>query len=87
MGKIQKVPGAMTNSFMTEMKGFSLYPQTLKSQHINTTVIFTSDDHGETLSVFDPTTKKQIIIAFEEIEKLITYTRQKRELELNKSEL
>lgn len=78
MSKIQKAPGANTNTFTTEVKGMSIYPKTLKGQHINASVMFTSDDHSETLSVFDTTTKKQIILPYKGIERLIDHVRQQR---------
>lgn len=50
---------AATNTFETTVKGFSINPQTFKGQDINARVMFTSDNEGETLSIYDPSTKNK----------------------------
>ena len=77
--RIKKSPMARTNTYETEITGTSVFPATLKGQHVNVLVMFTSDAHGETLSIYDPTTKKQVVVPFEPIEVLIEYTRKNQE--------
>ena len=80
MSKFEKSPKAKSNSFGLTIKGLSANPLTNKSQVINAGVLFTSDDHGETLSIFDTATKRQIILPFEEVEQLIAHVRNNREV-------
>jgi hypothetical protein len=76
---IEKAQGAVSNSFVTVVKDcISVHPETLKGQCIDARIMFTSDEHGETLSVFDPATKKQIVMPFEQVEQLIFRTRRER---------
>ena len=76
--KISKAKGATTNTYEAEMKGLSACPIKMKFQHVNVNVMFSSDSEGETLSILDPTTKKQIILPFGEIERLAGYVRNAR---------
>lgn len=79
----EKAPGAKTNSYVTEIKGCaSIFPKTLKGQSVNASVMFTSDERGEMLSVFDPSTKKQIVVPFEPVILLIEHTRNACEKEV-----
>ena len=64
---IFKPPEAKTNTYFACIRGTSIFPATMKGQTINAGVHFTSDDAGETLSVFDPSTKKQIILPGEDV--------------------
>ena len=75
---IEKAPGARANTYMRQVEGLSTSTATLKGQHINAGVMFTSDSVGETLSIVDPATKRQVTVTFEEVEQLIEYTRSKR---------
>ena len=77
--KIKKSPMAKTNTYEAEITGMSISPATLKGQHVNALVMFTSDAHGETLSIYDPTTKKQVVVPFEPVEVLIEHARQYQE--------
>jgi hypothetical protein len=77
--KITKAPGAKFNSFTIDIKGLSMFPETQKGQLIEAVVTFTSDDAGETLSMVDPTTKKQIVVPFGSIEQLVAHTRNNRQ--------
>ena len=76
--KIKKAPGSATNSFVLEVKGMSVRTKSMDFQSIKASVIFTSDSHGETLSVYDPSTKKQIQLPFEPLEELIERARKAR---------
>ena len=76
--KIKKAPGATSNSYVTEVKGFSVITQSGKWQAVNAAVFFTSDEAGENLDIVDPTTKKQIVLPFGPIERLIEFVRNKR---------
>ena len=78
-GKIEKATGANTNTFATIVNGWSVSPATMKHQSINAQIMFSCDEEGETLSVYDTATKKQVIVPFEAVEKLIEHARQKRQ--------
>ena len=78
-GGIVKAFGAKTNTWQMYIKGMSSNPDTLKWQHINASIMFTSDKGGETLSIYDPTTRKQAVIPFQDVERLITFVRDKKE--------
>ena len=73
--KIRKSQGASKNTYETELKGLSACPEKMKFQHANMLAMFTSDGKGETLSILDPTTKKQIVVPFEQIAELVGYAR------------
>ena len=76
--KINKATGTTTNTYEAEIKGMSACPAKMKFQHVNASVMFTSDSKGETLSILDPTTKKQIILPFGKVEELAGYVRDAR---------
>ncbi len=75
---IYKPPEAKTNTYFACIRGTSIFPATSKGQAVNAEVRFTSDAAGETLSVFDPSTKKQIVLPFEDVWKLIQRARETR---------
>jgi len=73
-GKIHKPDGAITNTFRVIINGRSIKPD-MTMQAINADVHFTSNEHGEILSVYDPSTKREVAMPFGEVEELIRTTR------------
>ena len=73
--KYEKSPGATTNTYHAFIKGISTNINDLKYQNVNVKVMFTSDEHSETLSFYDPISKRQVTVPFGEVESLINYVR------------
>ena len=73
--KISKAKGATTNTYEANIEAVSVCVVKQKWQRVIANVMFTSDEQGETLSVYDPTTKKHVLVPFGEVEELVEYVR------------
>jgi len=71
--KIIKAPGATRNTWLTEIKGSLADARKMTMQSRNYDVFFTSDTHGESLSI--TLGNKQIQLPFELVEMLIEKAR------------
>ena len=87
MARTTKPNESSDNTFETVVNAWYLNTQKSQGQSIKATVVFTSDERGETFSVYNPATKKQITFPFEEVSQLIDYTRDKlKSINFNKKE-
>ena len=72
--KVKKAPGAETNTNYTVINGDREIKG--KRQMIPLTVMFTSDNLGETISIIDEYGKVRLTVPFEPVEELIKATRE-----------
>jgi len=80
MMDIMKPPEAMTNTYGVAINGLLIEQCGDEDKYYNEryTVFFTSDEHGESLSISAENTPFQYHLKFSDVEKLVAHTRMQR---------
>jgi len=75
---MRKAKNAQSNTFAEYMDGITAKGRSGKIHRVKVKAVFTSDEHGESLSLYCPSNDTMILVPFEQVERLIEHTRKER---------